>query len=199
KDEFAKRFADKRAKITAGDDLAPGVLKMVKVFLAVKRRIQPGDKMAGRHGNKGVVSMIKPVEDMPFMADGRSVDIVLNPLGVPSRMNIGQILETHLGWAAKGLGEKIQRQLDEQRNLAELRKFLDEIYNHDAATHGKRENLASLNDEDFKALCKNLTKGVPMATPVFDGAAESEIKRMLKLADLPESGQTTLYDGRTGE
>ncbi|MEZ5544124.1 MAG: DNA-directed RNA polymerase subunit beta [Lysobacteraceae bacterium] len=199
KAEFAKRFADKRAKITAGDDLAPGVLKMVKVFLAVKRRIQPGDKMAGRHGNKGVVSMIKPVEDMPFMADGRSVDIVLNPLGVPSRMNIGQILETHLGWAAKGLGEKIQRQLDEQRNLAELRKFLDEIYNHDAATHGKRENLGSLNDEDFRALCQNLTRGVPMATPVFDGAAESEIKRMLKLADLPESGQTTLYDGRTGE
>jgi len=199
KKEFEKRFADKRAKITAGDDLAPGVLKMVKVFLAVKRRIQPGDKMAGRHGNKGVVSMIKPIEDMPFMADGRSVDIVLNPLGVPSRMNIGQILETHLGWAAKGLGEKIQRQLDEQRNIAELRKFLDEIYNVGVATHGKREDLGSLSDEDFMALCKNLTKGVPMATPVFDGAEESEIKRMLKLADLPESGQTTLYDGRTGE
>ena len=200
KAQFDKRFADKRAKITAGDDLAPGVLKMVKVFLAVKRRIQPGDKMAGRHGNKGVVSMIKPVEDMPFMADGRSVDIVLNPLGVPSRMNIGQILETHLGWAAKGLGEKIQKMLDEQRKIAELRKFLDEIYNHDAAGKGeKRADLTSLDDAEIGVLAKNLTAGVPMATPVFDGARESEIKTMLRLADLPESGQTTLFDGRTGE
>ncbi|MCX7563166.1 DNA-directed RNA polymerase subunit beta [Xanthomonadaceae bacterium XH05] len=200
KAQFDKRFADKRAKITAGDDLAPGVLKMVKVFLAVKRRIQPGDKMAGRHGNKGVVSMIKPVEDMPFMADGRSVDIVLNPLGVPSRMNIGQILETHLGWAAKGLGEKIQKMLDEQRKIAELRKFLDEIYNHDATGKGeKRADLASLDDAEIGVLAKNLTAGVPMATPVFDGARESEIKTMLRLADLPESGQTTLFDGRTGE
>ena len=200
KKEFEKRFTDKRAKITAGDDLAPGVLKMVKVFLAVKRRIQPGDKMAGRHGNKGVVSMIKPVEDMPFMADGRSVDIVLNPLGVPSRMNIGQILETHLGWAAKGLGEKIQKMLDEQRKIAEVRKFLDEIYNHDVSAKGeKRTDLASLDDAEIGALAKNLTHGVPMATPVFDGARESEIKTMLKLADLPESGQTTLFDGRTGE
>ncbi len=200
KAEFDKRFADKRAKITAGDDLAPGVLKMVKVFLAVKRRIQPGDKMAGRHGNKGVVSMIKPVEDMPFMADGRSVDIVLNPLGVPSRMNIGQILETHLGWAAKGLGEKIQKMLDEQRKVAEVRKFLDEIYNHDVSGKGeKRTDLASLDDGEITVLAQNLTQGVPMATPVFDGARESEIKTMLKLADLPESGQTTLFDGRTGE
>ncbi len=200
KKEFEKRFADKRAKITQGDDLAPGVLKMVKVFLAVKRRIQPGDKMAGRHGNKGVVSMIKPVEDMPFMADGRSVDIVLNPLGVPSRMNIGQILETHLGWAAKGLGEKIQRMLDAQRNAAELRAFLDEIYNHDASGRGsRREELSTLDDADIQSLAKNLTRGVPMATPVFDGADESEIKSMLRLADLPESGQTTLYDGRTGD
>jgi len=200
KKEFEKRFADKRAKITQGDDLAPGVLKMVKVFLAVKRRIQPGDKMAGRHGNKGVVSMIKPIEDMPFMADGRSVDIVLNPLGVPSRMNIGQILETHLGLAARGLGEKIQRMLDAQRNVAELRAFLDQIYNHDAVDRGsRREDLASLSDEDVLALAKNLTAGVPMATPVFDGADESEIKAMLKLADLPESGQKTLYDGRTGD
>ena len=200
KKEFEKRFADKRAKITQGDDLAPGVLKMVKVFLAVKRRIQPGDKMAGRHGNKGVVSMIKPVEDMPFMADGRSVDIVLNPLGVPSRMNIGQILETHLGWAAKGLGEKIQKMLDAQRNAAELRAFLDEIYNHDAAGRGeRREALELLDDTDITALAKNLTAGVPMATPVFDGADEAEIKSMLRLAELPESGQTTLYDGRTGD
>ncbi|MBB5209805.1 DNA-directed RNA polymerase subunit beta [Chiayiivirga flava] len=200
KKEFEKRFTDKRAKITAGDDLAPGVLKMVKVYLAVKRRIQPGDKMAGRHGNKGVVSMIQPVEDMPFMADGRQVDIVLNPLGVPSRMNIGQILETHLGWAAKGLGEKIQKMMDEQRNIAELRKFLEQIYNHDKAERGiERADLRSLDDKEIAALATNLTRGVPMATPVFDGAAESEIKAMLKLADLPTSGQTTLYDGRTGE
>ena len=200
KKEFDKRFADKRAKITAGDDLAPGVLKMVKVFLAVKRRIQPGDKMAGRHGNKGVVSMIKPVEDMPYMADGRAVDIVLNPLGVPSRMNIGQILETHLGWAARGLGEKIQKMLDEQRNTNEVRKFLDQIYNHDASGKaGKRVDLAQLNDAEVATLANNLSAGVPMATPVFDGADEAEIKHMLKLADLPESGQTTLYDGRTGE
>jgi DNA-directed RNA polymerase subunit beta len=193
---FDKRFAEKKAKITAGDDLAPGVLKMVKVYLAVKRRIQPGDKMAGRHGNKGVVSTIVPVEDMPFMADGRPVDIVLNPLGVPSRMNIGQILETHLGWAAKGLGERLQKMLDEQRNTAELRKYLDQIYNG-VGTH--RVDLKSLDDKDVAALAKNLTHGVPMATPVFDGAQETEIKAMLKLAGLPESGQTTLFDGRTGE
>ena len=197
--EFDKRFKAKQAKITAGDDLAPGVLKMVKVYLAVKRRIQPGDKMAGRHGNKGVVSMIRPVEDMPYMADGQSIDIVLNPLGVPSRMNIGQILEVHLGWAAKGLGEKIQRMLEAQAKVAELRKYLDEIYNHDKDTFGQRVNLKSLSDEEILALANNLQEGVPMSTPVFDGAAESEIKHMLKLADLPESGQTTLYDGRTGE
>ncbi len=199
KKEFDKRFTDKRAKITAGDDLAPGVLKMVKVFLAVKRRIQPGDKMAGRHGNKGVVSMIKPVEDMPYMADGRPVDIVLNPLGVPSRMNIGQILETHLGWAAKGLGEKIQRMLDAQAKVKELRNFLDEIYNHDKKTHSQRVDLSQFTDDELIALAEKLTEGVPMATPVFDGAEESEIKLMLRLADLPESGQTRLYDGRTGE
>ncbi|MFA7443915.1 MAG: DNA-directed RNA polymerase subunit beta, partial [Lysobacteraceae bacterium] len=200
KKEFEKRFADKRGKITAGDDLAPGVLKMVKVYLAVKRRIQPGDKMAGRHGNKGVISMIQPVEDMPYMDDGRPVDIVLNPLGVPSRMNIGQVLETHLGWAAKGLGEKIQRMLDEQRKVADLRKFLGQIYNHDAAEIKKqRADLESLNDVEIVELSKNLTAGVPMATPVFDGAEEAEIKAMLELADLPTSGQTTLYDGRTGE
>ncbi|MCI4569467.1 DNA-directed RNA polymerase subunit beta [Lysobacter sp. CFH 32150] len=197
--EFERRFTDKRSKITQGDDLAPGVLKMVKVFLAVKRRIQPGDKMAGRHGNKGVVSTIVPVEDMPYMADGSTVDIVLNPLGVPSRMNIGQILEVHLGWAAKGLGQKIQRMLDAQQKIADLRKFLDEIYNHDAKVHGERVDLKQFSDEELLRLANNLTDGVPMATPVFDGAAESEIKKMLELADLPLSGQTVLHDGRTGE
>ncbi|MBZ4185166.1 DNA-directed RNA polymerase subunit beta [Thermomonas sp. RSS23] len=197
--EFDKRFTDKRSKITQGDDLAPGVLKMVKVFLAVKRRIQPGDKMAGRHGNKGVVSKIVPVEDMPYMADGQTVDIVLNPLGVPSRMNIGQVLEVHLGLAAKGLGQKIQRMLDAQAKVAELRKFLDEIYNHDRKTHLERVDLTQFSDAELLALAKNLTDGVPMATPVFDGASEAEIKAMLKLADLPESGQTQLFDGRTGE
>ncbi|MDH5822109.1 DNA-directed RNA polymerase subunit beta [Luteimonas sp. RD2P54] len=197
--EFDLRFEDKRGKITQGDDLAPGVLKMVKVFLAVKRRIQPGDKMAGRHGNKGVISNIVPVEDMPYMADGTSVDIVLNPLGVPSRMNIGQILETHLGWAAKGLGQKIQRMLEAQAKVSELRAFLDQIYNHDTKLNGERVDLKQFSDAELLQLAGNLTDGVPMATPVFDGAAESEIKMMLELADLPTSGQTQLYDGRTGD
>jgi len=193
--EFEQRLENKRSKLTTGDDLAPGVLKMVKVYLAVKRRVQPGDKMAGRHGNKGVISMIQPVEDMPFMADGTAVDIVLNPLGVPSRMNVGQVLETHLGWAARGLGIKIGRMLDEQRRVEELRKFLDQIYN----TGGRREDLKSLTDGEITELAGNLRGGVPMATPVFDGAPETAIKRMLELADLPASGQTALYDGRTGE
>jgi DNA-directed RNA polymerase subunit beta len=194
--EFERRLEEKRSKITAGDDLAPGVLKMVKVYLAVKRRVQPGDKMAGRHGNKGVISTIVPVEDMPFMEDGTPVDIVLNPLGVPSRMNIGQILETHLGWAAKGLGLKIGRMLDESRKTAEIREFLDQIYNKSG---GRTEDLGSLGDEDVLALAGNLRNGVPTATPVFDGATEKEIKYMLRLAELPESGQTWLFDGRTGE
>jgi len=189
------KFEDKKRKLQQGDDLAPGVLKIVKVYLAIKRRIQPGDKMAGRHGNKGVVSVIMPVEDMPHDAYGTPVDIVLNPLGVPSRMNVGQILETHLGLAAKGLGEKINRMLEEQRKIAELRAFLHEIYNE---IGGRQENLDSLNDEEVLALANNLRKGVPMATPVFDGAEEREIKAMLKLADLPESGQMQLFDGRTG-
>jgi DNA-directed RNA polymerase subunit beta len=197
--EFERRFQDKRGKITQGDDLAPGVLKMVKVYLAVKRRIQPGDKMAGRHGNKGVVSTIVPVEDMPYAADGQTVDIVLNPLGVPSRMNIGQILETHLGWAAKGLGRKIDRMLQAQANLADLRRFLDQIYNHDNTLAEQRVDLGQFSDEELLTLARNLVDGVPMATPVFDGASESEIKRMLQLADLPTSGQTMLFDGRTGE
>ncbi|MBM0108200.1 DNA-directed RNA polymerase subunit beta [Steroidobacter sp. S1-65] len=196
--EFEKRFDEKRAKITAGDDLAPGVLKMVKVYLAVKRRVQPGDKMAGRHGNKGVVSTIIPVEDMPFDENGTPVDIVLNPLGVPSRMNIGQILETHLGWAAKGLGHKIGRMLDGMAadRAAQIRGFLDEVYNKSG---GQKADIASLTDEEILTLASNLRHGVPMATPVFDGASEEEIKRMLELADLPTSGQTILFDGRTGE
>ncbi|MBT2115906.1 DNA-directed RNA polymerase subunit beta [Dyella sp. LX-66] len=199
REEFDKRFKEKQGKITQGDDLAPGVLKMVKVFLAVKRRIQPGDKMAGRHGNKGVVSNVVPVEDMPFMADGTSVDIVLNPLGVPSRMNIGQILEVHLGWAAKGLGKKIQKMLEAQAKVAQIREFLDQIYNHHVAGAVQHVDLKSLTDEEIFTLADNLQEGVPMATPVFDGAEESELKAMLRLADLPESGQTTLFDGRTGE
>jgi len=199
KEEFDKRFKEKQGKITQGDDLAPGVLKMVKVFLAVKRRIQPGDKMAGRHGNKGVVSNVVPVEDMPFSEDGTSVDIVLNPLGVPSRMNIGQILEVHLGWAAKGLGKKIQKMLEAQAKVAQIREFLDQVYNHHVAGAVQHVDLKSLTDEEILALANNLQEGVPMATPVFDGAEETEIKAMLKLADLPESGQTVLFDGRTGE
>jgi DNA-directed RNA polymerase, beta subunit len=188
-------YEEKKSKFAQGDDLAPGVLKMVKVYLAVKRRLQPGDKMAGRHGNKGVVSRIVPVEDMPYMEDGTPVDICLNPLGVPSRMNIGQVLETHLGWAARGLGLRIGEMLDQNEKPRKLRDYLNEIYNHD----GQREEIDSLNDEDLIALCQNLRAGVPMATPVFDGAKEGEVQRMLELAGLPKSGQTRLYDGRTGE
>lgn len=193
--EFEKAYDAKRNKITQGDDLAPGVLKIVKVYMAVKRRVQPGDKMAGRHGNKGVISTIVPVEDMPYMADGTPMDIVLNPLGVPSRMNIGQILETHLGWAAKGLGLKIGKLIEEQQSVKNIRQYLNSIYNHD---NKRKEDIASLSDDEIISLAKNLRGGVPMATPVFDGANEDEIKEMLKLAGLPESGQTTLFDGRTG-
>jgi len=195
RNDFEQRLEDKRVKLTSGDDLAPGVLKMVKVYLAVKRRIQPGDKMAGRHGNKGVISMIKPVEDMPYSKDGTPVDIVLNPLGVPSRMNVGQVLETHLGWAAKGLGIKIGKMLEAQQKVVEIRKFLDKVYN----SSGHKEDLKSFSDEEIIELAGNLVKGVPMATPVFDGAPEQAIKDMLELADLPTSGQTTLYDGLTGD
>ena len=191
-----ERFDDKKRKLQSGDDLAPGVLKIVKVYLAIKRRIQPGDKMAGRHGNKGVISVIMPVEDMPYDENGEPVDIVLNPLGVPSRMNVGQILETHLGMAAKGLGVKIDAMLKEQRKVAEVRKFLEAIYNNGA---GRTEDLKSLADDEILELAGNLVGGVPMATPVFDGAAEQSIKDLLKLADMPESGQFTLFDGRTGE
>ncbi len=193
--EFEAKFEQKRNKITMGDDLPPGVLKMVKVYLAVKKRIQPGDKMAGRHGNKGVISQIVPIEDMPYTEDGDPIDILLNPLGVPSRMNVGQVLETHLGWAAKGLGVKIGKMLEAQAKVAEIRGFLEKIYN----SSGKKEDLDSFTDQEILEMAKNLVDGVPMATPVFDGASEDEIRAMLRLADLPESGQTTLYDGLTGE
>ncbi|BBI47815.1 DNA-directed RNA polymerase subunit beta [Vreelandella olivaria] len=196
--EMDERFEDKKRKLTQGDDLAPGVLKIVKVYMAVKRRIQPGDKMAGRHGNKGVISAIMPIEDMPFDEKGEPVDVVLNPLGVPSRMNVGQILETHLGMAARGLGVKIEAMLRDARGqqVAEIRDFLGQIYN----TQGTRvEDLDSLTDDEIIALAKNLKGGVPMATPVFDGAKEHEIKHLLKLADIPESGQMALFDGRTGD
>jgi DNA-directed RNA polymerase subunit beta len=193
---FEAKFENKRGKITQGDDLSPGVLKMVKVYLAVKRRIQPGDKMAGRHGNKGVISTIVPVEDMPYLEDGTPVDIVLNPLGVPSRMNVGQVLETHLGWAAKGLGHKIGRMLEQQQALADLRGFIGRVYNEGG---GQKEAIDSLSDKELVELAGNLSRGVPIATPVFDGASEAEIKRLLALADLPLSGQALLTDGRTGE
>jgi DNA-directed RNA polymerase subunit beta len=194
--EFEKAFEEKKKKLTSGDELPPGVQKMVKVYIAVKRRLQPGDKMAGRHGNKGVISKITPVEDMPHMADGTPMDLVLNPLGVPSRMNVGQILETHLGWAAKGLGHKIGEMMQTEAKLAGLRKFLETVYNKSG---GIPEDLDSLSDEEVKQLGDNLRAGVPFATPVFDGANEAEIKNLLELAGLPRSGQVTLFDGRTGE
>ncbi|MFM8547352.1 MAG: DNA-directed RNA polymerase subunit beta [Betaproteobacteria bacterium] len=205
--QFDLAFEEKRKKLTQGDELPPGVLKMVKVYLAVKRRLQPGDKMAGRHGNKGVVSRIVPVEDMPYMADGTSVDIVLNPLGVPSRMNVGQILETHLGWAAKGVGLRIGEMLERAARATELRAFLDKIYN----TSGQRADLASLSDDAIVELCSNLRHGVPFATPVFDGASEPEIHQMLDIAYpdddphtkqvgfTPSKTQVRLHDGRTGD
>jgi DNA-directed RNA polymerase subunit beta len=193
--EFDRAFEEKKKKLTQGDELPPGVQKMVKVYVAVKRRLQPGDKMAGRHGNKGVISKIVPVEDMPFMADGTPVDIVLNPLGVPSRMNVGQILETHLGWAAKGLGLRIQEMLRAQEGAAKIRKFLEKIYN----STGKKEDFSGFSDDDVIDLARNLQNGVPFATPVFDGATELEIKDMLDLAGLPRSGQIALFDGRTGD
>ena len=193
--DLDERFEDKKRKLVQGDDLAPGVLKIVKVYLAIKRRIQPGDKMAGRHGNKGVISSIMPVEDMPFDESGNPVDVVLNPLGVPSRMNVGQVLETHLGAASVGLGMRINKMLEERRKVDDVRKLLDEIYN---TVGNKKEALDEFSDEEIMELANNLKSGVPMATPVFDGANEGEIKQMLKLAGIDESGQVTLYDGRTG-
>ena len=203
--QFDEAFEEKRTKLTQGDDLQPGVTKMVKVYLAVKRRLQPGDKMAGRHGNKGVVSKIAPAEDMPFMADGRPVDIVLNPLGVPSRMNVGQILETHLGWAAQGIGKRIDEMVREQVQQAELRQFLKQLYNET----GRIEDIDNFTDEQITALADNLRQGLPFATPVFDGATEAEIARMLELAYpeavatalkmTPSRQQMILCDGRTGD
>ena len=187
-------FKEKKSKVSGGDDLAPGVLKIVKVYLAIKRRVQPGDKLAGRHGNKGVISVIMPMEDMPYDENGEPVDIVLNPLGVPSRMNVGQVLETHLGWAAKELGSKIKDLIDEGRKVSEIRSLLNKIYGNDT-----NKNLDSLDDKEIQELAGNLRNGVPMATPAFDGAKESEVKDMLELAGLPLSGQCKLFDGRTGE
>ena len=187
-------FKQKKSKVSGGDDLAPGVLKIVKVYLAIKRRVQPGDKLAGRHGNKGVISVIMPMEDMPYDENGEPVDIVLNPLGVPSRMNVGQVLETHLGWAAKELGSKIKDLIDEGRKVSEIRSLLNKIYGNDT-----NKNLDSLDDKEILELAGNLRNGVPMATPAFDGAKESEVKDMLELAGLPLSGQCKLFDGRTGE
>ncbi|MGP1928625.1 MAG: DNA-directed RNA polymerase subunit beta [Arsenophonus sp. NC-WZS1-MAG3] len=198
KAEFEKKLEAKRRKITQGDDLAPGVLKIVKVYLAVKRQIQLGDKMAGRHGNKGVISKINPVEDMPYDENGNHVDIVLNPLGVPSRMNIGQILETHLGMAAKGIGDKINIMLKQERKVARLREFIQKAYDLGDDPRQKVD-LSIFSDEEVLRLANNLKKGIPIATPVFDGAKENEIKELLTLAELPTSGQITLYDGCTGE
>jgi DNA-directed RNA polymerase subunit beta len=196
KEMLDARYADKRGKLETGDDLAPGVLKIVKVYLAIKRRIQPGDKMAGRHGNKGVISVIMPVEDMPFDESGEPVDVVLNPLGVPSRMNVGQVLETHLGWAANGIGHKIDQMLATQQKIADVRAYLDEVYN---TVGGATVDLKSLSDNELIELATNLKRGLPIATPVFDGANEPEIKKLLELADLPTTGQSTLYNGRTGD
>ncbi|MEE9350699.1 MAG: DNA-directed RNA polymerase subunit beta [Thiotrichaceae bacterium] len=197
KTRYEERLQKQKEKLSAGDDLAPGVLKMIKVYVAVKRRLQPGDKMAGRHGNKGVISKIVPVEDMPYMASGESVDIVLNPLGVPSRMNVGQVLETHLGWAAKGLGAKIGKMVDAKIEIDKLRKFLTEIYS--TGGNPNQGDISEMTDEEVLEMSGNLRKGVPMATPVFDGCSEDEIRSMLRLADLPETGQTRLCDGRTGD
>jgi len=196
KADFDKKYEIKHRKITQGSDLAPGVLKIVKVYLAVKRRIQPGDKMAGRHGNKGVISNVVPVEDMPYDEFGVPVDVVLNPLGVPSRMNIGQILETHLGMAARGVGEKINRMLEAQQEIHKLRNFIQEVYN--VGESRQEVDIATFSDDEVMRLASNLRAGLPIATPAFDGAAEKEIKELFNLADMPQSGQFTLTDGRTG-
>ena len=199
KQDIQERFEDKVLKIRQGDDLLPSVMKMVKVFVAIKRRLRPGDKMSGRHGNKGVVSKIVPVEDMPYRENGKPVDIVLNPLGVPSRMNVGQILETHLGWACKEFGENIKKLINENQNKIEknekISSFLKSVYGKEIFD----EKLDKLNKTEFKDLCENLQNGIPIATPVFDGAKEKDVTNMLELSKLPGSGQTYLWDGRTGE
>jgi DNA-directed RNA polymerase subunit beta len=195
KRHLEQRFIDKVEKLQRGDELPPGVMKMVKVFVAVKRKIQPGDKMAGRHGNKGVVSKIVPVEDMPFLEDGTHVDIVLNPLGVPSRMNVGQILETHLGWACAGLGRQVREAIEaaqRAQNIAPVRETLLRIY-------GEGDSVPELDDVELLETAETVKSGVPIATPVFNGAKESDIEHMLDMAGLDRSGQVTLYDGRTGE
>jgi len=196
-EEFEVFFEQEKAKIKEGAELPPGVLKMVKVYVATRKTLQVGDKMAGRHGNKGVISRVSPVEDMPHLADGTPVDVVLNPLGVPSRMNVGQVLEVHLGWAAKGLGFKIGNLLDQHRKdtVKQVRSMLDDIYN----SYGKSEDIKSFSDDEILELANNLRAGVPMATPVFDGIKEEDIKSLLKMAGLPESGQIQLFDGRTGD
>jgi DNA-directed RNA polymerase subunit beta len=195
--KFNQDLEDITKKISMPDDLGPGVQKKIKVYLAVKRTLQPGDKMAGRHGNKGVISQIVPVEDMPHREDGTPVDIVLNPLGVPSRMNVGQVLETHLGWAARGIGDKINEMLKEQQEVKKLKQFITKIYKE--CPGFTKYSIEKFSDSEIITLANNLRNGVPMATPVFDGASEEEIKKMLELADLPTSGQSILFDGRTGE
>ena len=199
KNDIQERFEDKVLKIQQGDDLLPSVMKMVKVFVAIKRRLRPGDKMSGRHGNKGVVSKIVPVEDMPYQENGKAVDIVLNPLGVPSRMNVGQILETHLGWSCTELGDKIKNLINEnQKNIEKNEKisnFLKSVYGKE----NYNESIEKLSNNEFKDLCENIQNGIPIATPVFDGAKEQDVTNMLELAKLPSSGQTFLWDGRTGE
>jgi DNA-directed RNA polymerase subunit beta len=199
KTDIQERFEDKVLKIRQGDDLLPSVMKMVKVFVAIKRRLRPGDKMSGRHGNKGVVSKIVPVEDMPYRENGKPVDIVLNPLGVPSRMNVGQILETHLGWSCKELGEQLTDLINQNQKKIEkeekITSFLRSVYGDEVYA----ENIDGLSNTEFKDLCNNIQNGVPISTPVFDGAKEQDVTNMLKLAKLPDSGQTTLWDGRTGE
>jgi DNA-directed RNA polymerase subunit beta len=199
KNDIQERFEDKVLKIRQGDDLLPSVMKMVKVFVAIKRRLRPGDKMSGRHGNKGVVSKIVPVEDMPYRENGKPVDIVLNPLGVPSRMNVGQILETHLGWSCKELGEQLTDLINQNQKKIEkgekISNFLKSVYGEEVYS----ENIDTLTNTEFKDLCENISSGVPIATPVFDGAKEKDVTKMLDLANLPNSGQTDLWDGRTGE
>ena len=199
KKDIQERFEDKVLKIRQGDDLLPSVMKMVKVFVAIKRRLRPGDKMSGRHGNKGVVSKIVPVEDMPYQENGKPVDIVLNPLGVPSRMNVGQILETHLGWSCTELGEQLKKLInDNQKKMEKTQKIEDFL----KSSYGKdiyKDTIDKFSKTEFKDLCENLQNGIPIATPVFDGAKEADVTKMLELASMPSSGQTFLWDGRTGE
>jgi DNA-directed RNA polymerase subunit beta len=199
KKDIKERFEDKVEKIQQGDDLLPNVLKMVKVFVAVKRSLKPGDKMAGRHGNKGVISKIVPVEDMPYMKNGTPVDVVLNPLGVPSRMNVGQILETHLGWACAELGEKINQTIKKHKDISKRDELVHNILKKIYGNNIYEKKIKPLNNKEFDDLILNLSSGVPVSTPVFDGASVDDVTELLKLAELPSSGQTTLWDGRTGE